>query len=164
MNIEVIDENIIDIQFQEAALRLAKRKTKWNANRQLLVGVVNALVKCGVEPSFDTEYLAVNCTGDKDTLTKIIRVFRTSGFNSDAAKPKQGDSTWNAWFRSSSCTVQIFFMFSSSVCKRVAIGKHMVEEVIYETQCGDISSSEEAPMLTVDAAQLEQRVSDDLPY
>lgn len=168
-NVELVDENLIDLQFQEAALRLAKRKARWNANRVLLTGVVNALVKCGVEPSFDTDYLQVSCAGDKHKLATVIRIFRISGFNSTAARPKKGDSSWCAWFKSPECTVDIWFNFTSSVCKQVKVGVKTVTVDVYETQCGDIST-EEILVINQDFAEIELRVSaaiaqdDDIPF
>lgn len=163
MNIEVIDENLIDIQLQEEAIVFAKKKAKWNANRTLLSGVVNALIKLGIEPTFGIDHLNVQCTGDKDKLTAVMRILRTSGFNTTADRPAKGDSGWYAWFDSNECSIRIWFSFTSSVCRRVKTGVKAVTVDVYETQCGDISP-EEAPMITVDAAQLEQRVADDLPF
>lgn len=133
---EAIDENLIDLQLQEDALNLAKRRAKWNANRSLLSSVVNALCKIGIEPSFGTN-LDVSCTGDSKKLAAVVRIFRTAGFSSNAEKPKKGDTSWYAYFDSHESPIRIWFCFSSSVCRRIKVGTKMVETDIYETQCGE---------------------------
>lgn len=162
MNIETIDENIIDLQLQEEALNFAKKKAKWNVNRTLLSSIVNALTKLAIEPTFGNDHLNIQCTGDKSKLVAVMRILRTSGFSTNADRPVKGDSQWYAWFDSNECSARIWFSFTSSVCRQVKVGTKTVTVDVYETQCGDISA-EEAPMLTVDAAQLEQRVADDIP-
>lgn len=147
-SVELIDENIIDLQLQEEALKLAKRKVKWNANRSLLSGIVNALVKLGLEPHI-TEYITVNCTGDAKKLAAVVRIFRISGFSSNADKPKKGDSTWYAFFDSPECPIRIWFAFTSSVCRRVQIGTKIAEIPIYETICGEEIAPCETALISV---------------
>jgi len=149
VNIEAIDENLIDIQLQEQALELAKRRAKWNANRGLLSSVVNALHKIGLEPEL-TGDLNVPCSGNKQRLAQIVRIFRTAGFSTTAERPKQGDSSWYAYFDHPECSIRIWFVFSSSVCRRVKTGTKMVEVDIYETVCGEATPAIEH---TVDAIE-----------
>lgn len=145
-SIETIDENLIDLQLQEEAISLAKKKAKWNANRATLYSIVNALTKIGLEPSFGNDHLNIQCTGDKDKLTAVMRILRTSGFNTTADRPAKGDSTWYAWFDSANCGARIWFSFTSSVCRRVKTGSKMVSVDTYETVCGDISE-ETSPLI-----------------
>jgi hypothetical protein len=163
MNIEVIDENLIDIQLQEEVLNLAKKKAKWNANRATLSSIVNALHKIGIESEL-TGNLDVSVTGDKKRLADIIRIFRIAGFSSDAERPKQGDSSWYAYFSHPNCSVRIWFCFSSSVCKRVKTGSKMVSVDTYETVCGDIS--EELPCATALISETESTpaLPNDIPF
>lgn len=163
-NVEVIDENLIDIQLQEEALALAKKRAKWNSNRATLSGIVNALTKIGIEPSFGDDYLNVRCTGDKDKLVSVIRILRTTGFNTKADRPKKGDSEWYAWFDSQECSARIWFNFTSSVCRRVKTGSKMVSVDTYETVCGDIS--EELPCATALISETESTpaLPNDIPF
>lgn len=158
--IEVIDENVVDIQLQERALEMTKLKVKWNGSREFLAPIVNALTKIGIEPEISVTSLNVSFTGNKEQLARAMRILRTSGFDTDEAKPKQGDTSWSAYFRKAECPLQIWFYFTSSVCRQVKVGTKMVEQAIYETRCGEdimeeppceiapISETESTPALT----------------
>lgn len=136
-NIEAIDENIIDLQLQEEQLKLTKRKAKWNSCRQSMVGIINALAKIGVEPEFCSDYIAVRFSGDKKRLASVIRIMRTSGYETTDSRPKPGDSEWYAWFYSKDGSCRIWFNFASTICRRVKVGTKMVEQDVYETICGE---------------------------
>lgn len=143
--IELSDLNAIDIQLQEESLALAKKKVKWNGMRPTFAPVINALMKAGVEPSMDNWNLNVSFSGDAKKFAVVMRILRTSGFNTSSDRPKQGDTTWSAYFVHPSSTVHLWMYFTSSVCKRVQVGTETKEVPVYETKCGeDISCETEA--------------------
>jgi hypothetical protein len=163
-NVETIDENLIDLQLQEEALNLANKKAKWNANRATLSSIVNALAKIGLEPSFGDDHLNIRCTGDKDKLTAVIRILRTSGFNTTANRPAKGDSTWYAWFESANCGARIWFNFTNSVCRRVKTGSKMVSVDTYETVCGDISEELSCATALISETESTPALPNDIPF
>jgi hypothetical protein len=135
-------ENIdcpIELQLQEQKLALARKLVRWNACASTLKPIVNALGKLGIEPNLDDNDLNVCFTGDKEKLTQAMRILRTSGFSTSSAKPKPGDAGWYAYFTKPECPLSIWFNFSSAVCRRVKVGTKLVEQDVYEVQCGDIS-------------------------
>lgn len=137
----------IELQLQEQALNLAKTKAKWNGCKSLLGPVVNAVAKLGIEPTFGY-CLDISFSGDAKRLAAVVRILRISGWNSNAAKPVKGDTSWHAIFDHPDTQVTIWMYFTSSVCKRVKTGTKMVETDIYEVQCGDISGTDtELPAL-----------------
>jgi hypothetical protein len=145
-NIEVLSENPIEIQLQEAAIELAKLKAKWNGCKSFLGPMANALMLLGIEPrldnTLDNTYFAIYFSGDKEKLASVLRIVRVGGWQTESARPKKGDTTWSAFFDRKDTTVRIYFHFSSTVCKRVKIGTKTVRQDVYEVQCGDISDDE----------------------
>jgi len=104
----------------------------------------------------------INCAGDKHKLAAVIRILRISGFSTAANRPKQGDSSWYAWFDADNCTMRIWFSFTSSVCRRIKTGSKMVSVDTYETVCGDISGEESVHLLP--ASNGVGLISDDTPF
>lgn len=143
--LEAIPESIIDILLAEQALILAKRRVLWNIDKHLFLGPIHALRKEGCEPRFEEHTIYIRAAGDKHKLAAIMRILRCSGFTFDSPRPQKGDTEWNSHFHIEGATINIFFMFSSSVCKRVKVGTKMQEVDIYETQCDDIAPAIEAP-------------------
>jgi hypothetical protein len=150
----------IEILLAEQALALAKQRQKWNSIKDFYRPIINALLRLGVEPSLSSE-IDVRFAGDAHKLASVVRILRTSGFNTDAARPKQGDTSWSAFYTHPDCGTKLYLYFSSSVCKRVKVGTKMVEQDVYETQCGDISAVDEPPALTLVPAAPQ---IDDIPF
>jgi hypothetical protein len=161
--IDIIQESLVDIKLAEAALAVARDRLQWNSCRDFFGPVVNALTRIGSEPYLSSGTLYVSMTGDKQKLTQAFRIFRTAGMEFSGDRPKKGDSSWSAVFKHQSQTVYVFFQFTSSVCRRVKVGTKTVEQDIYETQCGDLSTDEPAPLLTIvpPVAALE---ADEVPF
>jgi hypothetical protein len=149
--IDLVDENPIDLYLQEQALNLSKVRAKWNANRSILSPIVNALHKLKIEPTLHST-LDVSVSGDAKRLADVVRIFMVSGFKATSSKPKAGDTTWHSYFSHPNCSIDIWFYFTSSVCKRVKVGTKMVEQDVYEVQCGDIASEalEQTDVLAID--------------
>lgn len=163
MNIEAIDEVKIDLQLQEEALELSKKRLKWQANRSNFVVITRELEKLGIEPRLDCQAdYNINFTGDKKKLLAVLRLIMSAGFKTHNDKPQPGQSSWSAWFDKKDCSLRIWFSFSSSICKLVQVGTKTVsyEQPIYQTICGElleelpscetalISGTESTPALT----------------
>lgn len=103
----------------------------------------------------DNSWINLSFTGDGDKLTAVWRVLRRHGFNT-SERPKKGDTTFNAFWRREG-QVDIFMMFSSSMCRRVQVGTKTVEVPVYETQCGELPEIEPPTSAVVE-------VEDDLPF
>lgn len=146
MNIEVIDENLVDLQLQEESLAMTKRKLKWNGSRSIMAPVINALSKLELEPRLDATDVNYYFTGDKSKLLAVMRVVRSSGFNTNQERPKKGDSSWTARFTKEGCGLGLYLSFSSSVCRQVQIGTKTIQVPVYETVCGE-TLGEETPRL-----------------
>lgn len=148
-HLEILLDDPIEIALAEKALALAKTKQKWNSIKDFYRPVINALRRLGLEPSLSND-IDLNFAGDAHKLAAVVRILRTSGFNTDAQRPKQGETTWCATYMHPDCPTNVWLYFTSSVCKRVKIGTKTVEQDIYEVQCGDISAIvDDPPELTI---------------
>jgi hypothetical protein len=154
--VEPILESSVDIALSEAMLNLVKIRARWAAHRDFFAPIVAAFQRIGVDPKMDSaNYLSVTMTGDKDKLAAAFRILRGAGFTFTADRPKKGDSEWYAFFSHTMCPVDIWFSFTSSVCRRVKVGTKTVQQDIYETVCGDISEAIAPPVEAVTAAAVE---------
>lgn len=147
--VETIPESLVEIKLAEAALAIAKDRLQWNGCKDFFGPIVGAFERIGAEPYFSNGTIFVNMTGDKEKLTQAFRILRTAGLEFNGDRPKKGDSSWHSTFRHPSQSVYVFFQFTSSVCRRVKTGTKIVEQDVFEVQCGDISTDEPAPLLTV---------------
>jgi hypothetical protein len=109
----------------------------------------------------DGGYIAFCFTGDGERLAAVWKELRRNGYKSDC-RPKKGDTTFYAFWEREGYA-RLFMNFSSSMCRRVQVGTKMVEQPIYETQCGDLPELETdapKPNLTV----IEGGFDDDVPF
>lgn len=147
MNAEVQLERLLDdpieLAFAERSLELAKGRQRWNSIKNFYLPLINAFQRLGLEPRLSGE-VDLNFAGDAHKLAAVVRILRTAGFSTTAERPKQGDTSWSAFYEHPNCAVRTWLHFTSSVCKRVKIGTKMVEQDIYETQCGDIAGGLDA--------------------
>lgn len=131
-------------------LRLVERSQLASKNLAAFKQTVNAVPELfrrfeelDIDVGFclDNTYINVSFTGDGEKLKAAWGALRRHGYNT-SARPKKGDTTFNAfWTRDGQA--ELFMMFSSSMCRRVQVGTKMVEQPIYETQCGDLPEIEE---------------------
>lgn len=159
--VEPLLDDPIEIALAERAVHLAKARQKWNSIKDFYRPIVNALQRLGLEPSLSNE-IDLNFAGDAHRLAAVVRILRTSGFTTNAERPKQGDTSWSAFFEHPDCGTKLYLFFTSSVCKRVKVGTKMVEQDVYETKCGDISGLDEPPALTLVPAA--PQIDDDIPF
>lgn len=160
--VDTIPESFIDIKLAEAALAIAKDRLQWNTCKEFYGPIVNALQRIGADPYLSGGTIYVSMTGDKEKLTQAFRIFRSTGMDFTGSRPKKGDSSWDAAFRHPSQSVYVFFQFASSVCRRIKTGTKMVEQDVFEVQCGDISEPE-APQLTI-VPVAEVAFDDEIPF
>jgi hypothetical protein len=105
----------------------------------------------GIEIRFDPDYcyVAFNFTGTGGAFAEMWAELRRNGFT-PTRRPEKGDVEFSAYWDHPGYA-RIFMSFASTVCKRVQVGTKMVEQAIYETQCGDplpeISEETPAPAL-----------------
>lgn len=137
MNAEVESmSDPIELDLAEKALALAKIRQRWHAIREFYRPIVNAFHRLGIEPSLSTD-VDISFSGDAAKLAAVVRILRTSGFTTASDRPKEGDTTWYARYTHPDCPTSVWLYFTSSVCKRVKVGTKMVEQDVYEVQCGD---------------------------
>jgi len=78
----------------------------------------------------------INFTGDGDRLGAVWGELRKAGWE-PVSRPEKGKSTfYTHWHQDDLCS--FWMQFSSSVCRRVKVGSKMVEQDIYEIQCGEL--------------------------
>lgn len=145
---EHLMDDPIEIALAEKAIALAKSRAKWNSIKDFYRPIINALQRLGLEPTLGTD-IDLSFAGDAHKLASVVRILRTSGFTTLGERPKKGDTAWHAYFEHPECATKLWLYFTSSVCKRVKTGTQMVEQDVYEVQCGDISMPEEPTLLTI---------------
>lgn len=161
--VETLLDDPIEIELAEAGIELAKKRQRWNAIKDFYRPIINALQRLGLEPRLSGE-VDVSFAGDAHKLAAVVRILRTSGFSTNSERPKPGSNTWYAYYEHPDCATKVWLNFTSSVCRRVKVGTKMVEQDIYEVQCGDISEvTDEPPALTIvlPVAALE---ADEMPF
>jgi hypothetical protein len=106
----------------------------------------------------DNTWISLSFSGDGPRLAAVWRVLRRHGFNT-SARPVKGDTTFHAFWKREG-QAEIFMSFSSSMCRRVQVGTRMVEQPVYETQCGEMPADLEieAPKNAIVEAD------DDIPF
>jgi len=132
-----IESDAIDIHLAEENIAFAKRKIKWVASKPHLLPLIAKLVALGHEPRYNDSYLSIDFAGDAKALADVVRALRNSGWDTKSAKPKPEDTSWSAYYTKEGCKVDVFLWFSSSVCRKVKVGTKLVEQDVYEVQCGD---------------------------
>lgn len=109
--------------------------------------------------NLENSYIGLSFTGDGEKLAVVWRALRTHGYNT-ASRPAKGDTTFNAFWRCEGLA-DLFMMFSSSMCRRVKVGTKMVEQPIYETQCGELPEIDKEDSAVVVASEVD---ADDIPF
>jgi hypothetical protein len=160
--VETLLDDPIAIALAEDSLALAKKRQKWQSIKDFYRPIINAFQRLGLEPRLSTE-VDVSFAGDAARLATVVRILRTSGFETRSERPKPGSTTWYAYFEHPDCSTKVWLNFTSSVCKRVKVGTKMVEQDVFEVQCGDISIVDEVlPAPAAPPAAVE--FADDIPF
>ena len=157
MNSEVtiIEPETLEYLPAKTLLRLveqAQKAQKFGALFRLTVKSFPALFRrleeLDIDPSFSLAEgdVNLNFTGDGPKLTEVWKALRAAGYEPNA-RPSKGQSTfYTHWNREGYST--IWMSFDSSVCRRVKVGTKMVEQDIFETQCGELPELD-APLSSV---------------
>lgn len=111
-----------------------------------------ALDAAEVDVGFDanaTGYpIDVRFAGDGDKLGQVWGLLRRAGYVT-TNRPEKGDTQFSALWNHPEYA-GIYMMFSSTLCRRVQVGVQMVEQPVYEVQCGEwpeLPTSDSAPAL-----------------
>lgn len=139
----------IQTRFANDMKYLADRISRWDATKDDYTEALENLAE--IDHEFDVSAgwcLQIRASGDKALLTKMIRAVRTAGWKTDDAPPAANADYWHADYSHEDREGRIALSFSSTVCRRVKVGTRMVEQDVYETQCGaieDDSTESEGP-------------------
>lgn len=132
---------------------IAARARAWIAGKRKLLPVLSAFKILGAHVFLDSLAINVYITGDKEVFIKCWKLWRSVGHR--LAPAEKGATGVNARFAIDD--VRFCFNFSSTVCKRVKTGTKMVEQDIFETQCG-------TDLETIDIKELEGETKDLAPH
>jgi len=108
--------------------------------------------------NLDNDYISFSFTGDGPKLTAVWKLLRQHGYKTED-HPKKGDTSFYAFWRQEG-RPSLLMNFSSSMCRRVQVGTKLVEQPIYETQCGELPELD-APATAV---VVTKEVDDDIPF
>lgn len=160
--LEPLADDLIDLALSEQANALARLRLRWNAIKDFYRPLINAFHRLGLEPRLSGD-INLSFTGDAKKLAAVVTVLRGSGFNTTAARPKKGDTSWSAYYSHPDCDTKVWLHFTSSVCRHVKVGTKMVEQDVFEVQCGDISIAEPPALIAVPTPEAVQFDSD-IPF
>jgi len=139
---------------------IAKKARAWIENKDKLLPVLQAFKILGADVSVQpTCHIHIGIAGDKDCFVKCWKLWRSLEVRLAAVEPGATEVCQFIYPH----TVECLFHFTSTVCKRIKVGTKLVEQPIYETQCG-------ADLSTVDLKELESPshavvpVEDNIPF
>lgn len=130
-------------------LQLASRKKDLDRYAKLFASTVRGfapmflqLEEWGIDISFDFNgYIDVRFTGGRESLVRVWKLLRQNGY-SCTSRPTEGSSHFGGfWYNGEHA--KLYMNFSSSQCVRVKTGTKLVEQDVYEVQCGDKLAIEE---------------------
>ena len=163
----IIDPEQLEYLPAKTLLRLVEQYQRTQKHSKSFTQTVNnlpalfrALEELELEPRFDLDdgSISLSFAGDGPKLTVVWRLLRRHGYNTHS-RPKKGDTTFYSFWECEG-QARIFLNFTSSVCRRVQVGTQMVEQPIFETQCGEMPEIEaETPSVPVVV-----ETSDDVPF
>lgn len=130
----------VEAQLSESLKYSRERIERWDRDRFHYLQVMDKLDGTeGVSFEFYSN-LSINAAGDGSLLTLIVRILRTSGWETGAKAPAKNDPEWYAGFHKPEAKDRtIHLYFTSKVCRKVQVGSRLEEVPVYEIQCGDIS-------------------------
>lgn len=138
----------IDQSIADSLEYYGKQIIAWAKVRALFEPVVLAFDELEVSATFSSDsILYVSAYGDKKRLAEVVRVLRTRGWNTET-KPEEKSPEYKATFTVEATEYapfppkgSVYLMFTSSVCRRVKTGTKMVEQDVFEVQCGDVETA-----------------------
>lgn len=165
--VTIIEPETLEYLPAKTLLRLVEQSQKTAKNAKafrLAVGTFPDLFRAfeeldlNVGFNLDNEHINLSFAGDGEKLKTVWGHMRRAGFNT-TTRPAKGDTEFNAFWHQEGFA-GIFMMFSSTMCRRVKVGTKMVEQAIYETQCGELPEIEtdDKPVTVV------EEYADDIPF
>jgi hypothetical protein len=161
--VDVIAPEVLEYLPAKTLLKLveqAQKVKRWTTEFQLTVRSFPALFRrleeLDIDPIFSLANGDINLafTGDGIKLSEVWKALRTAGYQPNS-RPEKGNSTfYTGWCQQGYS--RIWMSFSSAVCRRVKVGTKMVEQDIYEVQCGEL------PEIEADTTAV--AVDDDIPF
>jgi hypothetical protein len=124
----------------EAKQQAQKRIAKWRFTINSHPGLFRRLQELEIEPRLNLSdgQIEITFTGDGPKLSQVWGELRRQGFKNDSF-PRKGMAQFATYFRApDQRESMIWLYFSSTVCRQVQVGTRMVEQPIYETQCGEL--------------------------
>lgn len=123
----------------EARQEVQKKLALWHSTIKRNPGLFQRLEQLDIEPRLNLNdgCIDISFTGDPDLLTKVWRELRRAGFKNDTFPTQKGDGTFCTHWHADG-QARLWMFFSSNVCRRVQVGTKMVEQPVWETQCGDL--------------------------
>lgn len=160
----------VDQSYADSLEYYAKQILAWAKVRARFEPVVLQLDELDVANDYSGgDILYISAYGDTKRLTAVIRALRTNGWNT-TTKPEIGKPEYKAIFSVETTEEEPFapsekvhLSFTSSVCKLVKTGTQMVEQDIYEVQCGDVEIEASLPVAEP-APTLVKPWSDEIPF
>jgi hypothetical protein len=119
----------------------------WHSLLQDHPGLFSKLEELEIEPRFNAHdgQVELSFTGDVTRLRLVWKALRAAGFKTED-HPKPKDAQFMAYWRTEGELESVFWMyFTSTSCRTVQIGTKMVEQPVYETQCGEEISVPDEP-------------------
>lgn len=140
----------LDVEFLmsqpiKSVMALAERQKRFTQNAAKFRDVLQAKsdlfvaleeLDIDIRYDFDGGSVDVVFCGDGDKLGKVWGLLRRAGYYTES-RPKKGETGFNAFW---DCPgyAKVWLQFSSTMCRRVQVGTKMVEQPVYEVQCGDL--------------------------
>lgn len=159
--VTVIEPETLEYVPAKTLLRVveaSQNAQKWTALFQTTVNAHIAFFRWLEEQDLDVRFsladgdINLSFAGDGRRLGQVWGELRRNGYAPNA-HPKKGESQfYTHWHKEGFSTV--WMSFSSTMCRRVQVGTQMVEQPIYEVQCGEMPEMLEEtpsapPVLTV---------------
>lgn len=102
-----------------------------------------------VSIAVDSRSIDVKFAGDGRKLGEVWSLLRRAGWGDPSSRPEKGATAYNAFWHHAELP-RIWLCFSATACRRVQVGVQMVEQPVYEVQCGELPelpTSDSAPAL-----------------
>lgn len=99
-----------------------------------LFNVLEKITSVTVSPA--TKSLDISIAGNRTDLNEVIHALRTIGYDANL-RPEKDQVEYYAFWKKPDSDFKIWMNFSSTSCKRVFVGHHMVQEAIYKIECTD---------------------------
>lgn len=102
-----------------------------------LFGALEALdIDVTFAPEHESMPIDLRFAGDGDRLGEVWGLLRAAGYAVNK-RPEKGDTQFSGYWRKDG-EAGIYMYFTSTLCKRVQVGTRLVEQPVYETQCGTL--------------------------